>query len=58
MHLLPMFRGTRVPVRTLFHYLDDGDTREDPLEGFPTVPRVLAVAVLEEAKRLFNMSVC
>jgi uncharacterized protein (DUF433 family) len=48
----PVFRGTRVPVQTLFDYLEGGETIEDFLEGFPTVPREAAVAALEEAKDL------
>jgi len=52
MHGAPVFRGTRVPVQTLFDYLEGGDTLEDFLEGFPTVPRALALAALEEAKQL------
>lgn len=51
MHGVPVFRGTRVPVQTLFDYLGGGDTLEDFLEGFPTVSRVLAFEVLEEAKQ-------
>ena len=46
------FRGTRVPVQTLFEYLEGGDTLEDFLAGFPTVSRALAVEALEEAKQL------
>jgi uncharacterized protein (DUF433 family) len=52
MHGIPVFRGTRVPVQTLVDYLEGGDTLEDFLEGFPTVPRALALEVLEEAKQL------
>ncbi|MGA3016285.1 MAG: DUF433 domain-containing protein [Bryobacteraceae bacterium] len=52
MHGVPVFRGTRVPVQTLFEYLEGGDTLEDFLEGFPTVSRDLAVGALEEAKHL------
>jgi len=48
----PVFRGTRVPVQTLFDYLEGGETIEDFLEGFPTVSRKAAVAALEEAKDL------
>jgi uncharacterized protein (DUF433 family) len=47
----PVFRGTRVPIQTLFDYLE-GETLEDFLEGFPTVSREMAVAALEEAKHL------
>ena len=52
MHGTPVFRGTRVPVQTLFEYLEGGDTLEDFLEGFPTVTRELAIQAFEEAKHL------
>ena len=52
MHGTPVFRGTRVPVQTLFEYLEGGDALEDFLEGFPTVSRALALEVLEEARQL------
>lgn len=52
MHGVPVFRGTRVPVQTLFDYLEGGDTLEDFLNGFPGVPRALALQILEEAKSL------
>lgn len=48
----PVFRGTRVPVQTLFDYLEGGESLEDFLEGFPTVSREMAIASLEEAKHL------
>jgi uncharacterized protein (DUF433 family) len=48
----PVFRGTRVPIQTLFDYLEGGETLEDFLEGFPTVSRESAVTALEEAKHL------
>jgi len=52
MHGVPVFQGTRVPVQTLFEYIEGGDTLEEFLTGFPTVPRALALEVLEEARRL------
>ena len=48
----PVFRGTRVPIQTLFDYLEGGESLEDFLKGFPTVSRESAVAALEEAKHL------
>jgi uncharacterized protein (DUF433 family) len=51
MHGTPVFRGTRVPVQTLFDYLEGGETLEDFLDGFPTVPRDLALQVLAEPGR-------
>ncbi len=56
MHGVPVFRRTRVPVQTLFDYLEGGDTLEDFTEGFPTVSRTLALEALEEAKRLLLAS--
>jgi uncharacterized protein (DUF433 family) len=48
----PVFSGTRVPIQTLFDYLEGGETIEDFLQGFPGVTRESAVAALEEAKGL------
>jgi len=48
----PVFRGTRVPLQTLFDYLEGGETLEEFLKGFPTVSRETALAALEEAKQL------
>ena len=45
----PCFAGTRVPVRTLFDYLEGGESLDDFLEGFPGVTRDQAVALLELA---------
>ncbi len=52
MHGTPVFRGTRVPAKTLFEYLENGESLDDFLEGFPTVSRELAVQVLEESSEL------
>lgn len=49
---VPVFCGTRVPIQTLFDYLEGGETLEDFLVGFPTVSREFAIAALEEAKQL------
>lgn len=46
MHGVPIFTGTRVPVQTLFEYLEGGDTLEKFLERFPTVTRAAALAAL------------
>jgi uncharacterized protein (DUF433 family) len=52
MHGVPVFRGTRVPVQTLFDYLEGGESLDDFLQGFPTVSRTLALEALEEARQL------
>ena len=46
----PVFTGTRVPVDTLFDYLEAGDPLDRFLDHFPTVERAQAVAVLEFLK--------
>jgi uncharacterized protein (DUF433 family) len=48
----PVFRGTRVPVKALFDYLEAGDPLDEFLAGFPTVSREDALAALEEAKEV------
>jgi uncharacterized protein (DUF433 family) len=49
-----VFRGTRVPVATLFDYLAAGDPLERFLEHFPTVKREQAVALFDELKNKFD----
>lgn len=46
----PVFVGTRVPVRTLFDYLEGGDSLATFCEDFPSVPQKLCVAALEQAR--------
>ena len=46
----PVFKGTRVPVKTLFSYLEDNYTLEEFLECFPSVTREAARAVLERCE--------
>jgi len=43
----PVFKGTRVPVKTLFEYLENNYTLEEFLECFPSVTREKARKVLE-----------
>ena len=50
----PVFKGTRVPVNTLFDYLAAGDPLERFLNHFPTVKREQAVAILTELKENFD----
>ncbi len=46
----PVFKGTRVPVQTLFDYLEGGEPIDEFLEDFPTVTKQQALNVLEELK--------
>ena len=48
---IPVFRGTRVPVETLFDYLEDNYALEVFLDDFPTVSKEAAIAVLSHAER-------
>ena len=47
---VPVFAGTRVPVKNLFDYLEAGESLDQFLDDFPSVPREVAVAVLEQAR--------
>jgi uncharacterized protein (DUF433 family) len=46
----PVFKGTRVPVKSLFDHLEAGDSIEDFLDGFPSVKREQVVTLLQESK--------
>ena len=44
------FTGTRVPVQSLFDYLEGPSSLDEFLDDFPSVSRAAAVAVLEAAR--------
>lgn len=46
----PVFVGTRVPVQTLFDYLEGGETLDEFLRQFPSVKREQAIAALGMAR--------
>ena len=48
----PVFVGTRVPAKTLFDYLEAGDSLEVFLDEFPSVSREQAVAALKLAREV------
>ncbi len=48
---MPVFKGTRVPVQSLFDHLEAGDAIGDFLEGFPSVRREQVIAILEESRQ-------
>ena len=50
----PVFRGTRVPIKNLFDYLEGGDTLEEFLDGFPSVSRDQALEVLNLAESVLT----
>jgi uncharacterized protein (DUF433 family) len=43
----PVFRGTRVPIQSLFDHLEAGESIEDFLDGFRTVKREQVLGLLE-----------
>lgn len=50
----PVFRGTRVPIETLFDHLEDGISIDEFLTDFPTVTRSQAIEVLELAGKVLS----
>ncbi|MGQ0568588.1 MAG: DUF433 domain-containing protein [Armatimonadota bacterium] len=46
----PVFAGTRVPVQSLFDYLEGGETLDEFLHQFPSVKREQALAALGLAR--------
>jgi uncharacterized protein (DUF433 family) len=49
---VPVFRDTRVPVRSLFEYLENNYTLDEFLDCFPSVKREVAVRVLDRSEAL------
>ena len=45
----PVFTGTRVPVRALFDYVDDGMSISDFMENYPSVTQEMVHLVLRMA---------
>jgi uncharacterized protein (DUF433 family) len=50
----PVFKGTRVPVESLFDHLEAGVSLDEFLDDFPTVSKELAVALLDIANKLLT----
>jgi len=48
----PVFKGTRVAVKTMFDYLEESSL-DDFLQGYPTVPKKLAEQVIALAAEKF-----
>jgi len=49
-----VFKGTRVPVETLFDHLEAGVSIDEFIEDFPTVTKEQAIAALEIANKLMT----
>ena len=50
----PVFKGTRVPVESLFDHLEAGVSLDDFLDDFPTVSKEQAVALLRMANKILT----
>ena len=50
----PVFKGTRVPIQSLFDHLEKGIPLSEFLEDFPTVKKEHAIAVIEIASKILT----
>ena len=46
----PVFKGTRVPIKTLFDYIEGESTIDDFLIDFPSVTKEQVIHLLEHLK--------
>lgn len=53
---VPVFFGTRVPIKNLFDYLEAGDSIEDFLIDFESVNREQVIKLLEISQKLVDSS--
>ncbi len=50
----PVFRGTRVPIESLFDHLEGGVSLDEFLDDFPTVKKEQAIEVLAIAEEVLT----
>ena len=50
----PVFKGSRVPVESLFDHLEAGVSLDEFLDDFPTVSKEQAIALLDVANKLLT----
>jgi uncharacterized protein (DUF433 family) len=50
----PVFKGTRVPVKNLFDYLEAGDSVDRFIEDFDYIPKESVVAILKFTEKIFD----
>jgi len=50
----PVFKGTRVPVKNLFDYLEAGDSVDKFLKDFDYIPKESVLAVLKFTEQIFS----
>ncbi len=49
-----VFAGTRIPVRSLFDYLEGGESIDEYLRQFPSVKKEQTIAVLDVAFEIMD----
>ncbi len=47
----PVFTGTRIPIQTLFDYIEGGDDLDEFQEDYSTISKEAAIQVLNMAKQ-------
>ena len=50
----PVFKGTRVPIQSLFWHLESGVTINEFLEDFPSVTKKQVIELLELSGKMVN----
>ncbi len=50
----PVFKGTRVPIQSLFWHIESGVTIDEFLEDFPSVTKKQVVQLLELSSKIIN----
>jgi len=50
----PVFTGTRIAVKVLFDYLEDGQSVDEFAKHYPSVSREQAIAALDEVEALLE----
>jgi uncharacterized protein (DUF433 family) len=50
----PVFKGTRVPIETLFDHLEDGVSIDEFIQDFDTVSKDQVMAIMEIASKLLS----
>ena len=50
----PVFKGTRVPIETLFDHLEEGISIDIFLKDFPSVTKDQVILVLEMAGKILS----
>lgn len=50
----PILTGTRIAVKVLFDYLEDGQSVDDFVKHYPSISRQQAIAALEEVEALLE----